>query len=221
MNTGSMDPVEPGVKRRRYDASRRRADAARTRARVLDTAERMLHADGYAATTVAAIASAAGVSPELVYKSFGGKAGLVHAIQRRGLLGAGTVAAPDRSDELSASDIDARSLLREWSNLAAEVAPRTAPIMMLIRAAAATDGELVGLLHEMAEQRLQRMAVNAERLTAHAGVRRDLTVEAIRDVMWTYTAPELFDLLVGQRRWTVEAYRDYLFRGLCGQLLQS
>jgi AcrR family transcriptional regulator len=187
---------------------------------VLDTAEQMLLAQGYAATTVAEIASAAGVSSELIYKSFGGKAGIVRAIQRRGLLGAGPLPAPDRSDALSATDIDARSLLREWSGLATEVSPRTAPIMVLVRAAAATDGELVGLLEEMADQRLQRMALNAERLVTHAGVRADLPVAQIRDVLWTYTSPELFDLLVTQRGWTIDGYRDYLFRGMCGQLLQ-
>ena len=220
MNDTSLDPPGSGVKSRPYDASRRRADAARTRTRMLDTAERMLLADGYAATTVAAIAAAAGVSAELVYKNFGGKAGLVRAIQQRGLLGAGPVGAPDRSDALSASDLDARSLLREWSVLSTEVAPRTAPIMLLVRTAAASDGDLADLVEEMADQRLQRMALNAERLTAHAGVRGDLTVEQIRDILWTYTSPELFDLLVGQRGWTIEAYSDFLFRGLCGQLLE-
>jgi AcrR family transcriptional regulator len=215
-----MDLPGSDVKPRRYDASRRRADAARTRTRMLDTAERMLLANGYAATTVAAIAAAAGVSAELIYKSFGGKAGLVRAIQQRGLLGAGPVGAPTRSDALSATDLDARSLLREWSVLSTEVAPLTAPIMLLVRAAAANDGDLADLVEEMADQRLQRMALNAERLTAHAGVRGDLTVEQIRDILWTYTSPELFDLLVGRRGWTIDGYRDYLFRGLCGQLLQ-
>jgi AcrR family transcriptional regulator len=198
MNMESMDPAHRGVKRRRYDASRRRAEAARTHARVLEVAERLLLSNGYAATSVAAVATAAGVSAELIYKAFGGKAGLVREIQRRGLLGGGPVPARERSDAFSATDMDARSLLREWTRLSTEVAPRVAPITLLVRS-----------------------ALNAERLTAHAGVRRDLTVEQIRDVMWTYTSPDLYDLLVGQRGWTVDQYRDFLFRGLSGQLLES
>jgi len=216
-----MDPAHRDVKRRRYDASRRRAEAARTHAQVLEVAERLLLSNGYAATSVAAVATAAGVSAELIYKVFGGKAGLVREIQRRGLLGAGPVPAPERSDAVSAADIDARSLLREWTRLSTEVAPRVAPIMLLVRSAAAADADLADLLEQMAAQRLERMALNAERLTAHAGVRRDLTVEQIRDVMWTYTSPDLYDLLVGQRGWTVDQYRDFLFRGLSGQLLES
>jgi AcrR family transcriptional regulator len=215
-----MDPGAPDVKGRRYDASRRRAEANRTRARVLDAAERLMLSTGYAATTVATIADSAGVSVELIYKTFGGKAGLIREIQRRGLLGAGPVSAPERSDAAAASAIDARSLLRTWTQLSTEVAPRVSPIMQLVRSAAAVDGDLVDLLDEMAAQRLDRMAVNARRLAAHAGVRPGLAVDQIRDVLWTYTSPELYDLLVTQRGWALDDYRDFLFHGMSGQLLE-
>ncbi len=220
MNGGSLDPSDAGVKSRRYDASGRRAEAARTRARVLDVAERLLLAQGYAGTSVSVIAAAADVSAELIYKAFGGKAGLVREIQRRGLLGAGPVPAPARSDAVAATGIDARTLLSEWAQLSTEVAPRVSPIMLLVRDGAATDDDLAALLEEMAAQRLARMTVNAERLGAHDGVRPGLAVRQIRDVLWTYTAPELYDLLVVQRGWTVEDYRDFLFQGMSGQLLE-
>jgi AcrR family transcriptional regulator len=219
MNAASMDPQGTGVKGRRYDASRRRAEAARTQARVLDVAERLMLTDGYAGTSVAAVARTAGVSVELVYKSFGGKAGLVREIQRRGLLGVGPVPAPDRSDAIAATDVDARTLLSEWTRLSTEVAPRVAPIMVLVRTAAATDADLADLAAQMSAQRLERMRVNAERLMRHAGVRPELTVEQVRDVLWSYTSPELYDLLVGQRGWSIEEYRDFLLRGMSGQLL--
>ena len=216
-----MDPHPELVKPRRYDSSRRRADASRTSDQVLEVAERLLLRDGYARTTVAAIAASAGVSPELVYKRFGGKAGLVREIQRRGLLGRGPVAAPDRSDELAATTVDARALLWAWTGLSTEVAPRVAPVMTLIRSAAASDADVADLLEQMSAQRLERMALNAQRLTEHAGVRRDLTVEQVRDVLWTYTAPELYDLLISQRGWTVDAYREFLFRAMSSHLLEQ
>lgn len=214
-----MDPHSPGVKKRRYDASRRRAEAARTKDRVLDAAERLFLERGYAGTTVAAVARDAGVSAELVYKTLGGKTGLVREIQRRGLLGAGPVPAPERSDAVAATDIDARTLLREWSRFTIEVGPRTAPILLLVRAAAAHDAELADLLEEMTAQHLERMALNARRLLTHPGVRPGLTAGYIRDVLWTYTAPELYDRLVGQRGWSLEDYAEFVFRGMAGQLL--
>jgi AcrR family transcriptional regulator len=219
MDSARMDPPPQSVKTRRYDASRRRAEAARTRDRVLDVAERLFLERGYAATTVGAVAENAGVSTELVYKTLGGKAGLVREIQRRGLLGAGPIPAETRSDALAATDIDARTLLREWSRLTIEVSPRTAPILLLVRAAAAGDADLAAVQADMTAAHLERMALNARRLLAHPGVRPGLTPDRVRDVLWTYTAPELYDRLVVHQGWSLEDYADFVFRGMSGQLL--
>ena len=197
-----------------------RADARRNRERVLDVAEEILLERGYAETTVSAIARAAGVSPELIYKTFGGKAGLVREIQRRGLQGAGPIPAETRSDAMSATEPDVAVVVREWATLSTEVAPRVSPIMLLIRSAAANDHDLVELLEEMAAQRLERMTHNAERLTRHPEVRADLSVEQVRDILWTYSSPDLYQLLVLQRGWTLAGYGDFLFRGMISQLLQ-
>lgn len=214
-----MDPPDPPVKSRRYDASRRRAEAERTRDRVLEAAEALFLQRGYTATTVAGVADLAGVSPELIYKTLGGKAGLVREIQRRGLLGTGPIPAPARSDAVAATDMDARTLLHEWSRLMIEVSPRVSPILLLVRAAAAEHSEVAALLQEITAQHLDRMALNAQRLQAHPGVRADLSTDRIRDVLWTYTAPELYDRLVSQRGWAVEEYAEFVFRGMSGQLL--
>ena len=56
-------------------------------------AREMFLSRGYAATTIAAVAATAGVSPETIYKSFGGKPGLVRAIADQALGGAGGLAA--------------------------------------------------------------------------------------------------------------------------------
>ena len=57
--------------RRRYDSSGRRERARQTRDQIVDVAEGMFLSGGYAATTVAAIAAAALVSVETIYKGFG------------------------------------------------------------------------------------------------------------------------------------------------------
>ena len=73
---------------RRYDSSRRRKQALRTRETVLDAARHLFLGGGYAGTTIASIAEAADVSVDTIYKTFGGKAGLVRAIAEKGLEGA-------------------------------------------------------------------------------------------------------------------------------------
>src|SRR5665811_2126330 len=75
-----------GVKRQ-YDSSSRQEQAQRNQKAVLDAAERRFLADGFGATTIAAVASDAGVSVETIYKRFGNKASLVAAIHERGLAG--------------------------------------------------------------------------------------------------------------------------------------
>ena len=141
--------------------------AQRTRDAVLAAAQSRLLSDGYAATTVAAVADDAGVSVETIYKTFASKAGLVAAIWERGLAGRGPVPAPQRSDQHAANEADPRRIIRNWGRLTAEVSPRVAPILLLIRSAAATDTEMAGLLTETDRQRLQRTRHNANALAGH------------------------------------------------------
>ena len=197
---------EPVKNRRRYDSRRRREQADRTREDILEAARSRLLDQGYAGTTIGAIADAAGVSPETIYKSFGGKAGLVRAIWLKSLEGAGPVPAEEHSDAIRATERDARSLIRAWGGFVTEVASRVAPVVLLIRAAAASDPRMAELVAEVDEQRLERMEVNARTLFERGDVRSDLTLDDARDILWTYTAPELYELLVIRRGWSAERF---------------
>ncbi|MBR7829689.1 TetR family transcriptional regulator [Actinospica sp. MGRD01-02] len=57
-------------------------NAAATRARILEHAQHQFAQHGYAAVTVKAVAEAAGVSPNLITRYFGGKEGLFLAATR-------------------------------------------------------------------------------------------------------------------------------------------
>src|SRR5260370_29798175 len=119
----------PVKKRRGYDSSRRQEQAQQTRQAILDTARRRFLADGFVPTTIGAIADEVGVSVDTVYKTFGGKPGLVRAICQEGLAGQGPVPAEARSDALQATEQDPRAIIRGWGTLTTEVAPRVAPIL--------------------------------------------------------------------------------------------
>lgn len=179
----------------------------------------MFMRDGYAAVTVRALADATGTSQETIYKTYGGKAGLVAAIQEAALQGSGPVPAPERSDRMSLRERDADAVLRQWAALSMEVAPRVSPVMLLVRSSAATDPQMRELWDQMAEQRRERMAHNADRLLATGQLRARLTRDDVRDVLYTYTSPELYEILVLDAGWILPAYADFLHRGLRGQLL--
>src|SRR6478736_10401925 len=208
-----MTPEPSFVKApRRYDTTGRRDRAMRTRANILKVAEELFLRNGYAATTVAAVAAAAGVSVETIYKAFRGKPGLIGAIQRSALAGTGAVPAADRSDEISALDLPPRTVLRHWATLTKEVMPRVAPIVLLVRAAAATDPDMGRLLAEINDERRQRMHHNASRLIKAGPLRAAITLERARDVMFTYTAPEIYEILVLHQQWSMDHYADFIYR---------
>ncbi len=182
-------------------------------------AARLLLRDGYAATTVAAIAREAGVSAETVYKGFGGKAGLVRAVWQQALTGVGPVPAEERSDRLQAEEADPRALIKGWTQLMCEVAPVVAPVLLLVRAAAAVDDEMSVLRHEVDSSRLVRMTHNARVLADRGHLRAGVSRTQAGEVMWTYTAPELFEMLVLTRGWSVRRYARFVEDALVAALL--
>jgi AcrR family transcriptional regulator len=209
--------AEPG--KRPYDARGRQERAARVRAVVIETAERRFVRDGYAETTVSQIAADAGVSDHTIYKSFGGKPGLVRAIRAKALLGGGPTPAEDRSDAVMAEESDPRRVIAAWGTLTAEVMPRVAPLLLLIRDAAATDPEVTELLDEMDADRLRRMTDNARRLVEGGRLEAGLTVEDVADVLWTYSAPELYELLVIRRGWSAGRYGTFIAAAMTAALV--
>ncbi len=192
--------------RRTYDARRRRDQADRTRREVIDVARAMFLAEGYARTTMTAIAAGSNVSVETIYKAFGGKPGLVRAIWASGLQGSGTVPAEQRSDAMQASQLASRQVIRGWGRLSAEVAPLVVPILLLIKSAAGSDPRMAELLVEVDQQRLERMERNARTLYDRGELRRGMQLGDARDVLWTYSSPELYELLVLRRGWSVDRF---------------
>jgi AcrR family transcriptional regulator len=210
----------PNVKpKRSYDGSRRREQARHTRARILDAAERLFLQGGYAATTVASIAVDAGVSADTIYKSFGGKPGLVRAIRDRALEGEGPVPAEQRSDELQAQESDPQKVVKGWGAFVAELAPRASPILLLIRDVAASDTEVRALRDEMDADRLRRMTDNARRLSDAGHLRAGITLKHAAEVLWTYSSPELYELLVLRRGWSPARYGRFVAESMSQALL--
>jgi AcrR family transcriptional regulator len=73
--------------KRSYNSSRRSIQAAQTRDEVIRAAISQFSATGWAGTTLAAIAEAAGVSVETIYNGFGSKKGLLRAAMDAGVVG--------------------------------------------------------------------------------------------------------------------------------------
>jgi len=218
----TMEQKSPAVNtRRRYDSSGRRERARQARDQITDTARELFLARGYAATTVVAVAAAAHVSVETIYKSFGGKPGLVRAIIERGLAGEGPVPAEQQSDHIRDTEPDPRRILTAWGAFTAELAPRAGPIFTLARDAAGGDPEVAAVLDQISAARYERMTVNASGLAAAGHLRPGITVDQAADIMWTLNSPELYDLLVARRGWPAERYGQFIAQSLIAALLPA
>ena len=188
---------------------------------MVEAASRLFLREGFSGTTIARIAEHARVSEETIYKTFGNKIALVRAIRDKALAGDGPVHAERRSDRMQASERDPRQIIRGWGILTMEVAPRVAPVLLLVREAAASDPELARLQEEMDASRLTRMAHNARTLLDGGHLRKGVTLAAATDVLWTYSSPELYELLVIRRGWSVERYGHFIADSMIAALLPS
>jgi AcrR family transcriptional regulator len=216
----TIDPDAAPVKgSRRYTSPRRTEQARRTRDRVLDRALQLFVAGGYGPTTMDAVATAAGVSVETVYKAFGTKAGLVRAIRDRALLGAGDVPAEQRSDDARDRTTDPVAVIEAWVALQLEVMPRVAPILLVVRSAAESDPALVALREELDDARLDRMEEHARHLAARGDLRAGLSVVEARDAMFALSSPELYDVLVLRRGWSLASYGTFIARSMTAALI--
>jgi AcrR family transcriptional regulator len=215
-----MNSPRPQVKPRRpYNSTRRREQARRTADRIVGVSEELFLSSGYTGTSVAAIADAADVSVDTIYKTFGGKPGLVRAIFQRAIAGEGPIPAEERSDRLQAEEADPRKIIASWGRFVTELAPRAAVMVLLVRSAAATDPDLAGLLDEIDAARLRRMTQNARRMHRAGHLRPGLTIAAAADIMWTYSSPELYDLVVLRRGMSLRRYGRFVADAMTAALL--
>jgi AcrR family transcriptional regulator len=207
--------------RRRYDSRGRQEQAGRSRWAMLQAARGLFLDHGYAATTMPAIAAAAGVSVQSVYKAFGNKPALLKAVFDAAIAGddepvpvlqrAALGRVRDEPDPYRKLSLD--------GEFVAEVSPRHVPIQLLARAAAAADPEAAGVWDQLQAERLAGMTLFAHALHRDGLLRQDVPVEEARDLLWTCNSPELYELLVLQRGWTPQRYGRWLADTLTAALL--
>ena len=207
--------------RRRYDSRGRQEQAGRSRWAMLQAARGLFLDHGYAATTMPAVAAAAGVSVQSVYKAFGNKPALLKAVFDAAIAGDDEPVPVLQRAALGRvrDEPDPYRKLSLYGEFVAEVSPRHVPIQLLARAAAAADPEAAGVWDQLQAERLAGMTLFARALHQDGLLRQDVPVEEARDLLWTCNSPELYELLVLQRGWTPQRYGRWLADTLTAALL--
>jgi AcrR family transcriptional regulator len=206
--------------RRRYDSPARRDRARRTRRAVVDAARELFVANGYAATSIRAVAAAAGVSVPTVEQAFGTKRALLKEVVDVTRAGDDEpVAMLDREPAVAAA---AAATAAEFLDLiAAEiagVAARVSAVQAVLGAAAAGDPEIAGLAAEIDAQRRVVAGWLVDTLAGYAPLRpaRDRAADAV----WALLDPVVHRRLTLDCRWSTGEFAGWLADAL-GRLLLS
>jgi AcrR family transcriptional regulator len=211
------------VKTRSYNSSRRRAQAAATRRDILEAAQRLFERQGYAATTMAAIAAEAGVALKTVYLAFETKSGVLRALWNQLLRGdEGEAPVAERSwyrEVVEEPDPQRQLRLNARNSRAAKT--RIAGVLKVIREAAPVDPDTGALWDRIQTEFHANQRVIVERLEERNALRRGLDVDRATDILWTLNHPDVWQLLVGERGWTPEQYERWFGDTACSQLLRT
>jgi AcrR family transcriptional regulator len=200
--------------KRRYHSPLRQEQALATRERILDAALELFGTQGYGASSIAAVARAAGVVPETIYATFGSKRGIIDALIERvvppqvlaDVDAAWAAAAGDRVAQLGVAAAFSTAF---WS--------RNHALATVFRQG--TGDADIG--DEWSKRQADRRTYFAHLLAAwpddafRPGLERDRAV----DVLWALATDELFHLFVRGRGWSVTAYETWLHETLCRELL--
>ncbi|GAA4536962.1 helix-turn-helix domain-containing protein [Pseudonocardia xishanensis] len=192
---------------RTYRSALREEQARQTRSAVLDAAGRCFLREGYAATTMKAIAAEAGVSVQTVF-SQGAKSALLLAAVDRSLVGDDVEVPLARREGFSrlVEESDREAKLEQLRRVALEVLPMAAPMMWVFREAAGADPEIAEAWTEYERRRFTDYRAVVE--SFGPWLRMDLA-RAV-DLYWALASFEAVDKLLRGRGWTIEAYADWV-----------
>ena len=167
---------------------------------------------GYARTTVADIAHAAGVAPQTVYWAFGSKATLVAEIRDAWLREAGTGErlAAVRAVEGPAARLDAFAtfMTHQWETGSAAVS--------IQQDAMRVDAQVARDVHETLTRRAAALLEVVQPIGS--ALRAGLSIAEAHDRLIALSLVEVY-VELRARGWTAEAYRDWLSEALRTNLL--
>jgi AcrR family transcriptional regulator len=199
---------------RRYRSPERQQSAAQTRARIVTAArDLLLRQGGPAGMTIADLARAAGVSPQTVYNSVGGKAEVIKTVYDVMLAGdedptpmshrpafRAVIDAPDRATYAATYAAWTGGIYTSVGHL----------LGLLLTEGPGDDPVLTDFVAKINRERRIGNTNGLKGLVERGLLPSGEPLERIVDGVWVLTAPEVYDRLVRQRGWSADDYTDWL-----------
>lgn len=206
--------------RRTYDNTGRAEQARRRQAAILDACRQLLDHTGYGDLTIRAVAEAATVSQETIYKIFGSKRRLVKTLYDQTLAGDDEPVPLAGRPEFRAvlAETDPRHKIIAYAHLARLVGDRVGLLAARLSGGGAEAAEITA---ETDRERLIGTTMFVSHLAAVGHLRPGLDPVHAADGCWLLISPQLYRLSTVDRGWSGDAYEAWLADMLIATLLAS
>ena len=205
----------PRPKARKYHSTVRQQQADQTRLAIAKAARKLIFSKGYEAATIDAIAREAGVAAQTVYAVFGSKRGILTELLDQDSFG------PDYQEllrQVQATN-DPEVKVRFPARFVRQIYDAQSTTFDRFRGAGVVAPDLASLEKDRECRRYEAQKHLIEFLH-HAGrLRKDLTVDRARDVLWALTGRELYRMLVRERGWKSQDYETWLAETIATALI--
>jgi AcrR family transcriptional regulator len=203
--------------------SNRSRQARETRRRIIEAAARLFVEKGYSATSIGAIAEAAGVAVPTVYATLRSKAGILRAVVDLNVRG-DDEAAPlaSRADwhEIEREQ-DPRERLVLFARLHRRICDRESAVFAQLEAAAGADPEATQMLAEHDQRRYETQSRLARSLHRRKQLRPGMSAREAADAIWTLASERTYLALVRDRGWSPDRYERWVAEQLVAALVPS
>jgi AcrR family transcriptional regulator len=215
-----------GTVKRRRDRVDKGGGQARTRlARraVVEAARTLFVERGYGATTIEAVSDRSDVPPATVYRLFSSKLGILKALLDVSIAGDDEELPVLDRPEVAAlfAEPDPEELLAGFARINVAINERSGQIYQVLASAARSEPEAAEILGQYTQQRQQGQGQIARALARAGALRSDLRERDAADIIHVFMSPEVYRLLVIDRRWSRARYESWLENALAQQLLPT
>lgn len=207
-----MSSVKGRPAKRRYESPVRAENARRTRQAIVAAASTLFTTGGYAATSLADVAAAAGVARPTVFAAFGSKPALLRQVLDQALAGDDEpVPVADRPWFRPVWDARTQdAVLEAYARVCTLIGGRAAEIFEAVRRAADASPEVGELWSTLQGNRRAGAHMVVKHLQALGPLRQGLDTGRATDLLWIFNDPAHYNALVRQCGWHETAFTDWL-----------
>lgn len=178
----------------------------------MTAANELFVARGYAATSLADVATAAGVARPTVFAAFGSKPALLRQVLDQALAGDDApVAVAERPWFKPVWEATTPgTALDAYAQVCVVIAHRAASLFETVRRAADDAPEIAELWNTLQANRLAGATMVIEHVQTLGDLAPDLDAAAAVDTLWVFNDPAHYAALVLQRGWPEPTFRRWL-----------